>query len=129
MGQRDKSYGKLKQEGLTDAQIAAHKSELIDPSNGKLFSGWGGITKRILAEGAEEKAREDAARMMEAMAQHGIKMAETNYEMSQKAAEENLKRYPRISELAQKETESTADFLNDYMQERFYSMLWGVTPC
>lgn len=126
--QGDKSYGKLKQEGLTDEQIAAHKSELIDPRNGKLISGWGGITKRILAEGAEAKAREDAAWMMGAMAQYGIKMAETNYEMSQKAAEENLKRYPRISELAQKETKSTADFLNEYMQERFYAMLDEVTP-
>lgn len=125
IGARD--VGKLRNQGLTDEQIR-NNIDRLGSGNGKMVSGWAGIAKNILDAGTRDDARADAAFALGLQSEYAKDQANLNFELSQEEIERNLERFPRVSDMAQEEVGSAADFINEYMSEAFQSTMDDLVP-
>lgn len=130
MGERtigEGSRGKLRQIGLTDAQINEHFDEFAS-DNGKLQSGWAGLGQTILDNDAEDEAEEKSDAALAKSYEYAAELARLNYELTQEGIEANLDRFPRVSEITHTEVGAAADFINEYMNEAFTGALDDLVP-
>lgn len=80
-------------------------------------------------EEESELTSEELMAEMQAMAyENAVKLAETNYELTQRGIEANIERFPRFTQLAREETFTTADEMNAYMQDAFTQSLDELYP-
>lgn len=121
------SRGKLRQIGLTDAQIDEHFDALV-ADNGKLRSGWAGLSQTILNNYSEDKAEEMSGAALAESYEYAAELAKLNYELTQAGIEANLDRFPRVSEITHTEVGAAADFINEYMNEAFTGALDDLVP-
>lgn len=124
---RDSSREKLRQIGLTDAQIDENFASLV-ADNGKLQAGWAGLAQTLLNKYSEDEAAEKAAAAMAESYEYAAELAKLNYELTQAGIEENLDRFPRVSEITHTEVGAAADFINEYMDEAFTGALDDLVP-
>ena len=123
----ERSRGKLRQIGLTDAQIDEHYAEFAG-RYGELKPGWAGLAQTLLNEYGEAKAEKMSEAALARSYEYAAKLARLNYELTQEGIEASLDRFPRVSEITHTEVGAAADFINEYMNEAFTGALDDLVP-
>lgn len=123
----ERSRGKLRQMGLTDAQIDEHLDEFAR-HDGELKPGWAGLAQTLLDKYGEAEAERKAEAALARSYEYAAELARLNYELTQEGIEASLDRFPRVSEITHTEVGAAADFINEYMNEAFTGALDELVP-